>query len=154
MAKVYDALKRIEKERAQHTRATNAIPPRGQHLPAESATAGMWKRWLSRKTREPAAPRENSFAPNGVLLQRIEHIAGRLDTFEEQTLKDMPLADIREALKNRYGTGRQNLNIAPGASVPFTIVFDNLPENLGEFTVEAVSSSPGSAQPEGAGQGG
>ena len=76
------------------------------------------------------------------------------NAFDEQTLKEMPLGDIREALKNRYGTGRQNLNIAPGASVPFTIVFDNLPENLGEFTVEAVSSSPGSAQPEGAGQGG
>ena len=105
MAKVYDALKRIEKERAQHTRATNAIPPRGQHLPAEGATAGMWKRWLSRKTREPAAPREISLAPDGVLLERIEHIAGRLDTFEEQTLKRIPgVQEQLHTLEQRFET--------------------------------------------------
>jgi len=46
-------------------------------------------------------------------------------------------------MKNRYGKDRKNLNVASGATIPFTIVFDNLPDNLGEFTVEAVSSSPG-----------
>jgi hypothetical protein len=31
----------------------------------------------------------------------------------------------------------------PGASIPFMIVLADLPENLSEFTVEAVSSSRG-----------
>jgi len=38
---------------------------------------------------------------------------------------------------------RKNFNLPSGATIPFMIVFDNLPDNLSEFTVEAVSSSPG-----------
>jgi hypothetical protein len=35
------------------------------------------------------------------------------------------------------------VNVKPHASVPFMIVFEELPENLSEFTVEAVGSAPG-----------
>jgi len=34
------------------------------------------------------------------------------------------------------------MDIAPNASIPFMIVFENLPEDVSEFTVEAISSSP------------
>jgi predicted Zn finger-like uncharacterized protein len=61
----------------------------------------------------------------------------------EKELEALPLDDINKGMKNRFGKGKMNFNVPPGASVPFTIVFENLPDNLGEFSVEAVSSSPG-----------
>jgi hypothetical protein len=35
-----------------------------------------------------------------------------------------------------------NTNVLPNSSIPFVVVFDSLPEDMSEFTVEAVSSSP------------
>jgi predicted Zn finger-like uncharacterized protein len=65
------------------------------------------------------------------------------NVFEEDEIKVMALEEIDKAMKNRLGKGKKNVNVAPGATVPFTIMFENLPENLGEFSVEAVSSSAG-----------
>jgi hypothetical protein len=62
----------------------------------------------------------------------------------EEEIKDLPMDAMLKAMKNRYGKGKGNVNLAAGGNIPFTIVFDHLPDNLGEFTVEAVSSSPGS----------
>ena len=63
--------------------------------------------------------------------------------FTDNELKDLPMDQINQGLRNRAGKGSSNLNIKPQASVPFMIVFEELPENLSEFTVEPVSSSPG-----------
>lgn len=65
------------------------------------------------------------------------------NNFKEEEIKSLPLEKINKAMKNRYGMGRKNVNVASGAKIAFTIVFENLPKNLSEFTVEAVSSSPG-----------
>jgi len=65
------------------------------------------------------------------------------NTFSENELKDMSLEQINQGLTNRTGKGNVNVNIKPQASVPFMIVFEELPDNLSEFTVEAVSSAPG-----------
>jgi hypothetical protein len=65
------------------------------------------------------------------------------NTFSENELKDMTLEQINEGLANRTGKGNANVNVKPQASVPFMIVFEDLPDNLSEFTVEAVSSAPG-----------
>ncbi len=65
------------------------------------------------------------------------------NTFTEEKIMEMPLEEINTGLKNRFGKGRMNFNIKPGDTIPFMIIFENLPENLSEFTVEAVSSSPG-----------
>lgn len=61
----------------------------------------------------------------------------------EARIKILSMEEINKAMKNRLGIGRKNVNLAPGATLSFTIVFENLPDNLGEFTVEAASSSPG-----------
>ena len=50
---------------------------------------------------------------------------------------------IDKGLKYRFGKDKANFNVKPGGSVPFMIIFENLPDNLSEFIVEAVSSSPG-----------
>jgi predicted Zn finger-like uncharacterized protein len=65
------------------------------------------------------------------------------NVFSEKELKEMPLEQISQAMRNRFGKGRMNVNIQPQRTVPFMIVFEDLPDNLSEFTVEAVSSSPG-----------
>jgi predicted Zn finger-like uncharacterized protein len=65
------------------------------------------------------------------------------NTFTEDQLMKFSMQEIDNALKNQAGKGDINVNIGPGNSVPFMIVFDGLPDNLGEFEVEAVSSSPG-----------
>ena len=66
------------------------------------------------------------------------------NAFEEEVFPTLPLEEIYKAMENRQGSDKKNLNVKPGKTVDFEIVFDNLPENLSEFTVGAVSSSPGS----------
>jgi predicted Zn finger-like uncharacterized protein len=76
----------------------------------------------------------------GQALRTRTAYAGNLLTDEE--IKTRPMPEIEQAMQNRAGKDNRNVNVAPGASVPFVIVFDALPGNLSEFTIEAVSSSP------------
>lgn len=75
----------------------------------------------------------------GQVLKRKLAYAGNI--FSEEQLGNMTLEEIRKGLKNRFGKGRMNMNIGSGGSIPFTIIFDELPESMSEFTVEAVRSS-------------
>jgi predicted Zn finger-like uncharacterized protein len=77
----------------------------------------------------------------GVAAKQKLAYAGNI--FSENELKDMTLEQINQGLANRTGKGNANVNVKSKASVPFMIVFGDLPDNLSEFTVEAVSSSPG-----------
>jgi predicted Zn finger-like uncharacterized protein len=77
----------------------------------------------------------------GVAVKQKLAYAGNI--FSENELKDMTLEQIDQGLSNRTGKENANVNVKSKASVPFMIVFGELPDNLSEFTVEAVSSSPG-----------
>ena len=77
----------------------------------------------------------------GVAVKQKMAYAG--NTFTEDEIKDMTLDQINQGLATRTGKGNINVNVKSRASVPFMIVFEELPDNLSEFTVEAVSSSPG-----------
>jgi len=77
----------------------------------------------------------------GATVKQKLTFAGNI--FTENELKDMSLEQINQGLANRAGKGNINVNVKPQASVPFMIVFEELPDNLSEFTVEAVSSAPG-----------
>jgi len=77
----------------------------------------------------------------GVAVKQKLAFAG--NTFTENELKDMPIEQVNQGLANRTGKGDANVNVKPQASVPFMIVFEELPDNLSEFTVEAVSSAQG-----------
>jgi predicted Zn finger-like uncharacterized protein len=77
----------------------------------------------------------------GVAVKQKLAFAG--NTFTESELKEMTPEQINQGLANRTGKGNVNVNIKSQASVPFMIVFEELPDNLSEFTVEAVSSAPG-----------
>lgn len=76
----------------------------------------------------------------GEVVRKQEAYAG--NTFTDDALRNAGPADVSAAMKNRPGKDDANTNILPGKSVPFMILFENLPENLSEFTVEAVSSEP------------
>ncbi len=77
----------------------------------------------------------------GVVVLSKTSYAG--NTFSEEELKTLPLDEIIKAADNRDGMAKQNLNVASGATIPFMIVFAKLPDELSEFTVEAIGSSPG-----------
>lgn len=72
----------------------------------------------------------------------MEKTAFAGNTFNEQELSSMPMEEISSAMENRRGTNDRNVNVNPGTTTDFMIVFDNLPDNMNEFTVGPVSSSP------------
>ena len=58
-------------------------------------------------------------------------------------LSRLDIAEIHRQLGNRFGGGQKaNLKIMPAQSIPFMIVFDHLPEDLEEFTIEVIGSIP------------
>jgi predicted Zn finger-like uncharacterized protein len=65
------------------------------------------------------------------------------NTFGENQIKETPIEGLNQGLKSRAGRNKMNLDVQSGATIPFMIIIDQLPENVSEFTVEAVSSSPG-----------
>ena len=67
-------------------------------------------------------------------------------TLGKNEISTLSQAEIDKIAKNRFGDKNQNVNIPPSGTVPFIIIFSNLPDNMSEFTVEAVSSSPGTSQ--------
>ncbi|MFH1349704.1 MAG: DUF3426 domain-containing protein [Pseudomonadota bacterium] len=77
----------------------------------------------------------------GQVLKRASVYAG--NTFMETQIKGMSIEELNRGLRNRFGKGRTNFNIRPGGTVPFMIIFEDLPEDMSEFTVEGVSSSAG-----------
>ncbi len=74
------------------------------------------------------------------LLQQTVFCGNKLD---EAALKSMPFAAIEEAMNNQFGDSLSNMNVAAGASIPFTIVFRNLPAGIANINVEVVDSKPG-----------
>jgi len=54
----------------------------------------------------------------------------------EDMLKTGNISDINALLMLKQGAHNINVNVAPGASVPFMVVFSDLPEKLQNFTVK------------------
>ena len=63
--------------------------------------------------------------------------------FTEHELKDISIEEIEKRLKNKSGINNSNINVAPKDSVPFMIIFYNLPDSISDYVVETVSSTPG-----------
>jgi len=74
------------------------------------------------------------------LLQQTVFCGNALDDAE---LSTMPFSAIEEAMNNEFGDSLSNMNIAAGDSIPFTIVFRNLPADISNINVEVVDSKPG-----------
>lgn len=90
----------------------------------------------------------SSILLRGVILnEKGEEIKVKMvragNPFTDVELNQLSIEEIDKASKNKSGKGGINTNIKSGGKVPFMLVFNELPEDLSEFTVEPVSSSPG-----------
>jgi len=63
------------------------------------------------------------------------------NVLSDSDLAAMDISKIRKRLLNEDGEKRINLKVKTGKMVPFMIVFDNLPNNLDEYTVEVEGSA-------------
>ncbi|MBN1832871.1 MAG: zinc-ribbon domain-containing protein [Deltaproteobacteria bacterium] len=65
------------------------------------------------------------------------------NSFSEKEIREMSSVDLKKGQENQAGDQGTNVNIPSGGTIPFMIIFEKLPENISEFTVEAISSAPG-----------
>jgi len=79
-------------------------------------------------------------AKGKTLLQQTVFCGNALDN---AGLAKMSFSAIEEAMNNEFGDSLSNMNIATGGSIPFTIVFRNLPAEIATINVEVVDSKPG-----------
>ena len=63
------------------------------------------------------------------------------NVLSDSDLANMDMAAINKHLQNRFGDNRSNIRVNSGKTVPFFIVFNRLPPDLDEYTVEVAGSS-------------
>jgi len=63
------------------------------------------------------------------------------NSLSDEQLNTLSIDEIKQIMKNKAGANNNNVDIKPGESVPFMIIFSDLPEGMSEFALEAVSSS-------------
>jgi predicted Zn finger-like uncharacterized protein len=63
------------------------------------------------------------------------------NTLPGETLRTASRAKIEESLSNRFGERLINMDIAPGKSVPFMVVFFNVPEGISAYRLEAMDGN-------------
>lgn len=74
------------------------------------------------------------FDKKGEKLAQKEVYCGNIFSTKEVTT--LPRGKIEADLKNKVGNSLANINLASGKSVPFMIVFFDLPKDMAEFSVE------------------
>ncbi|MEW6266153.1 MAG: DUF3426 domain-containing protein [Thermodesulfobacteriota bacterium] len=79
-------------------------------------------------------------AKNKVLARKQVYCGNIL---AEEELTKLPAAEINKKLNVRGGQKGENMNIQPGQSVKFMIVFEKIPPDLTEYTVEVAGSEAG-----------
>ncbi len=65
------------------------------------------------------------------------------NSFTRGELVGRSMEFLEERLNRRGGREGRNVAVPTGGKVPFMVIFQDLPEDISEFTVEGVSSSPG-----------
>uniref|UniRef100_A0A7C4VSH6 DUF3426 domain-containing protein n=1 Tax=Desulfatirhabdium butyrativorans TaxID=340467 RepID=A0A7C4VSH6_9BACT len=63
------------------------------------------------------------------------------NVLSDEDLHAMQVDAIQKALSHRLGKDRVNARIEPGGSVPFMMVFSQLPDQLDEFSLEVIGSA-------------
>jgi len=84
---------------------------------------------------------------SGSLFTKGKKLAKTKTVYCGNFLSDLDLSTnnldtINKRLAKRFGDKRSNAKIKPGGTIPFMIVFSNLPNNLEEFTIKVVESFP------------
>jgi predicted Zn finger-like uncharacterized protein len=97
-----------------------------------------------KETRSAIAVRGLLFDQTGKSVMRKKVYCG--NKLSDTELKTLTEEKLNERVGNQFGDSLSNLDVAPDAILPYTIVFSKLPENLSEYNVEAAESAPGSQQ--------
>ena len=84
------------------------------------------------------------FSSGKTLAKEVTIYGGNV--LSDQNLSEMSLTDINQRLSNRFGDKKSNFDVKPGKSIPFMVVFSDLPESLEEFTIEVAGSFPATKQ--------
>ena len=82
------------------------------------------------------------YSKEGKAVQKKTAYCGNV--LSENDLEVMDKSAINKRLANRFGDQKSNFEVPSGKVIPFMIVFSDLPQDLEEFSVEVVSSVPGS----------
>ena len=64
------------------------------------------------------------------------------NVLSEEDLTELPMAEIIPRLLIKGGKENININIQPGAEIPFMMVFDNVPDGTEQYRIDAVGSDP------------
>lgn len=94
------------------------------------------------KTRSHLLVKGSLLDDQGKVVRTKTAYAGNI--LEDGEMKEMTTEEIEKVLRNPAGKENMNVDVQPGNAIPILIVFESLPDNLSEFTVEAVRSIPGS----------
>ncbi len=81
------------------------------------------------------------YSIDGKPIQRKTPYCG--NTLSDSDLQTLDKATMDAKLRNKFGDERSNFRIPSGKVLPFVVVFSDLPEELGEFSVSVVSSVAG-----------
>ena len=84
--------------------------------------------------------KSNILGSKGTVVKSKIVYAG--NPISDKELLSLSMEEIDNRLRDKLGKNKINTNILPNSSVPFMIVFSNLPKDVSEFEVEAISSSP------------
>ncbi len=84
------------------------------------------------------------FSSGKTLAKEVTVYGGNV--LSDQDLSKISLTDINQRLSNRFGDNKSNFDVKPGKSIPFMVVFADLPESLEEFTIEVSGSFPATKQ--------
>jgi len=79
------------------------------------------------------------FKNDKTLAKSATVFAGNVIPNQDLLAKD--LTAITAQLKTKEGASNQNMGVKPGRTVPFMVVFDNIPDNLDEYSVEVAGST-------------
>ncbi len=86
------------------------------------------------------AVKGNLYDKNGKIIKTSEAYCGH--SFDKKALKTMDPKEIRDRLADRKGDKGSNVALKPGARIPYTVVFFDLPDGMDELAVEVTASKP------------
>jgi predicted Zn finger-like uncharacterized protein len=73
-----------------------------------------------------------------ILMQKSAYCGNLLS---KEQLTTLPMVKIEEAMGSPFGDSLANLGVQPGKGIPFVIVFNGVPKDAAEFSVEVAGST-------------
>lgn len=67
-----------------------------------------------------------------------EKVAFASNTFTKDEIRELTYAEIEKGLNNKMGKSMMNVDVSPGKTIPFMVIFDKLPDGVTHIEVEAI----------------